>query len=223
MKLRRIIYRTLTIIFHPFLSKERNVIFDSRFFGTGKASVRMKDSVVKRSEIRFLGEGHSFEASKCCLHNCNIFLRGKGHRLVIDEDVRLFNIRIKIIGENNVVHVGKSSSLDGGNIIAGGVGTSITIGEGCMISEGLDIWNTDTHSIFQDDALLNPPKSIEIGNYVWLGKDVAILKGVVIGDNAVVGMKSVVTKSIRPSTLNVGSPSREIQSDINWSRKNPNN
>ena len=75
-----------------------------------------------------------------------------------------------------------------------------------MIAEGVDIWSTDTHSVFQDGQLVNKPESIIIGDHVWIGKDVAILKGVTIGDNAVVGMRSMVTKDVPPATLSVGSP-----------------
>ena len=61
------------------------------------------------------------------------------------------------------------------------------------------------------------------GHSIQTAKDVTILKGVTIGDDAVIGIRSVVTKDIKPGTLNVGSPSKEIQSGIDWSRINPDN
>ena len=39
-------------------------------------------------------------------------------------------------------------------------------------------------------------------------------QGVTIGDDAVIGIRSVVTNDIKPGTLIVGSPSKEIQSGI---------
>ena len=223
MTIRRFIFRTYTMLFHPGLFSGGNVVLRSKVIGAKGNSLVMKRSLLKRSAIKFQGEGHTVDLGRCSLCNADIFLRGKGHRLVIEDDCQIFNLRIKIIGENNEVHIGKSSSFDGGNIISGGKGTHVFIGEDCMISEGLDIWSTDTHSIFKDGALMNPPKSIEIGDRVWVGKDVSILKGVTIGDDAVIGMRSLVTKDIKPGTLNVGSPSKEILSDISWTRINPDN
>ena len=178
---------------------------------------------VKKSDISFYGKENKIDLKNCEIFNSTIFLRGEGHRLIIEEGVHLYNMWIKIIGSGNTVHIGKKSSFGSGHIISGGKGTDIQIGQGCMIAEGVDIWSTDTHSIFQDGELINPPVSITIGNHVWIGKNVAILKGVTIGDNAVIGMRSLVTKSIRPGTLNIGSPSKEIKEGIEWNRRNPNN
>ena len=51
---------------------------------------------------------------------------------------------------------------------------------------------------------------IEIGNDVWLGNECVILSGVNIGDGAVVGGRSVVTKDIPPYTIVGGNPSKEL-------------
>ena len=142
---------------------------------------------------------------------------------MIEEGVRLHNVSIRIIGWNNLVHIGSASTVGSGQIVCGGKGISIRIGKECMFADGVDIWSTDIHSVLQDGVLVNVPESITIGDHVWLGKDVAVLKGVNIGDNAVVGLRSLVTKDIRPGTLNVGSPAKEIREGIEWTRENPNN
>ena len=50
-----------------------------------------------------------------------------------------------------------------------------------------------------------------IGNDVFIGRGSAILSGVTIGDGAVVGAKSVVTKNILPYCVVAGNPAREIR------------
>ncbi|WP_324671368.1 sugar O-acetyltransferase [Hymenobacter sp. GOD-10R] len=54
-------------------------------------------------------------------------------------------------------------------------------------------------------------KPITIGNKVWLGAGVLIMPGVSIGDNAVIGAGSVVTRSIPANTVAVGNPCRVIR------------
>lgn len=52
---------------------------------------------------------------------------------------------------------------------------------------------------------------IVIGNDVWIGYEAVIMQGVHIGDGAVVGTRSVVTKDVPPYTIVGGVPSKEIK------------
>ena len=56
------------------------------------------------------------------------------------------------------------------------------------------------------------PKPIHIGKNVWIGSNSTILPGVSIGDNAVIGAGSVVTKDIPENMMAVGHPARVIKS-----------
>lgn len=53
---------------------------------------------------------------------------------------------------------------------------------------------------------------IKIGRNVWIGAAVTIIGGVSIGENAVVGAGSVVTKDVPPDTFSAGNPARVIRS-----------
>lgn len=50
-----------------------------------------------------------------------------------------------------------------------------------------------------------------IGNDVWIGQNATILPGVHIGDGAIIGANSVVGSDIKPYTIVVGNPAREIR------------
>lgn len=52
---------------------------------------------------------------------------------------------------------------------------------------------------------------VKIGNDCWIGGNVVILPGVVIGDGVTVGAGSVVTRSIEEYSVAIGSPARVIK------------
>lgn len=54
-------------------------------------------------------------------------------------------------------------------------------------------------------------KEINIKMNVWLGENVAVLPGVTIGENSIVGANSVVTKNIPPNSIAVGNPAKVIK------------
>ena len=54
-----------------------------------------------------------------------------------------------------------------------------------------------------------------IGNHVWIGKDVTILKGVHIADGAIIGA-GVVVKDIPARCLAVGNPAHVIKENVEW-------
>lgn len=217
-------YKILALLAHPLrFFKEKTSIILSAIKGEKGNAIETQSAYIKKSRIQFQGKDNLIQLNNSALYNSSVFIRGNGHRLIIDEGAALFNIRIKIIGNDNTVHIKYCSHLGGGNIICGGVRVPIVIGENCRISEGVDIWSTDTHSITQDGKLLNAPRPIQIGSHVWIGKDVAILKGVTIGDNAIIGMKSIVTKDIEAGTVNIGAPAKAIRENVEWSLTNPNN
>ena len=52
---------------------------------------------------------------------------------------------------------------------------------------------------------------IRIGNGVWVGANSVILPGVTIGDNAVIGAGSIVTKDIPANVVAVGNPCKVMR------------
>ena len=90
----------------------------------------------------------------------------------------------------------------------------ITIGKDVKISEEVIIRDSDNHSIIKEGYQKTKP--IHIGNHVWIGLRATILKGVTIGDGAVIAAGAVVTKDVPPNTLVGGVPATVIRANINW-------
>ncbi len=89
----------------------------------------------------------------------------------------------------------------------------IIIGNDCLIGDRVTIVDSDFHAI---DPLFRkkkagPSKPVNIGNNVWIGTGAMVLKGVVIGDNSVIGAMSLVNKSIPADCIAAGNPARVIR------------
>ncbi|MEW5954329.1 MAG: DapH/DapD/GlmU-related protein [Bacillota bacterium] len=93
----------------------------------------------------------------------------------------------------------------------------ITIGEGVAIARRVFIYDSDHHKIIDEQgSLKNPPELIIIGNHVWIGVGAIILKGVTIGDGAVIAAGSVVTHDVPARCVAAGNPAVVIKENINW-------
>ncbi|NYT40621.1 CatB-related O-acetyltransferase [Sphingomonas sp. R-74633] len=57
----------------------------------------------------------------------------------------------------------------------------------------------------------NPPETTHIGNDVWIGANAMVKQGVTIGDGAVIGAMSVVTRDVPPYAVVAGTPARLIR------------
>lgn len=88
----------------------------------------------------------------------------------------------------------------------------IRIGNKCAISHDFTIMDSDFHRINGKD--LSEP--VIIGNHVWIGTRVTVLKGITIGDGCIVAAGSVVTKDIPPNCMAAGVPAKVLKEDVVW-------
>ncbi len=131
-----------------------------------------------------------------------------------------------VIGDNTYISAG--THLICANRIE--VGSNVLIAWGCTIvdhdSHSLD-WHERADDVrrWREGLLLQGKKSaaqlknwdvvsmapVSIRDKVWLGFNVAVLKGITIGEGAVVAAASVVTKDVPPWTLVAGNPAKPIK------------
>lgn len=100
---------------------------------------------------------------------------------------------------------------------------SIAIGKECAIGPGCYITDHD-HGIEDNLPPLAQPlisQPTKIGDRVWIGANVTILKGVTIGQDAVIGAGSVVTKDVPAGAIVVGVPAKVIRYRAHNSTVNP--
>ncbi len=88
----------------------------------------------------------------------------------------------------------------------------ITFGYDCLIGPNCGFY-TASHPLDSAlrDQMLETCAPITVGSHVWFGGNCVVLGGVTIGDHAVIGAGSVVTKDIPPYALAYGNPCRVIR------------
>lgn len=114
----------------------------------------------------------------------------------------------RIIGDPEII-IGNNFYMNAGCHILG----EITIGNDVLIGPKTLIWGKDKE-IRRGELIRKQPdikSPITIGNDVWIGANATILKGVYIGDGAVIGAGSVVTKNIPEYAIAVGNPAKVIK------------
>jgi lipopolysaccharide O-acetyltransferase len=97
---------------------------------------------------------------------------------------------------------------------------SVQLGNDVLLASRVYISDHD-HGSYSGDDVSHPTEKqilkklvsspVKIGNNVWLGEGVCVLKGVEIGENSIVGAQSVVTKSIPKNSIAVGIPAKVIK------------
>lgn len=99
--------------------------------------------------------------------------------------------------------------------------SSISLGEDCMIAGDVLFTTSDMHTIYDVSSKqrTNWAKDITIGDHIWVGLQSCILKGAKIGNNSIIGLRSVVTDEISANSLAVGNPAKVIRTGVNWDRQ----
>lgn len=147
----------------------------------------------------FPARSHLFVAPTARLSVCGTFEVFAGTRIVVDEGATLS------LGSGYINADARISCF-----------SSVTIGAGVAIAEQVVIRDSDSHELKSPtvDSVREAP--IVIGDHVWIGLGATVLKGVTIGDGAVVAARAVVTRDVPPRSVVAGVPARVIRTDVVW-------
>lgn len=87
----------------------------------------------------------------------------------------------------------------------------VTIGDLTQIGPGVQILAADhPRDPEQRRAMLELGRPVRIGRNVWIGGGALILPGVTVGDDAIIGSGSVVTRDVPAGATVVGNPARQV-------------
>lgn len=157
-----------------------------------------------KSVIRFDGDNSKFEMhSTNTIVNETGFSLEDGGQIFIDRNSQFNRPNVRLIVNNHT----KNES------------TKIHLGKNAQISIDVLMRTSDGHSLFNfgEKYPYNKPENIIIGDNVWLGSRVVLLKGTNLPNNSVVGACSVVNKNFREENVVIaGNPAKIIKHNTSW-------
>lgn len=144
----------------------------------------------------------SMEYSMARIENEGTISLGARARLSCAESRSLVQVR-----PGATLLVGDRAFINSGVTIT--VSARIEIGNDVKIGANVAISDSGGHELVAGDGIKSSP--VRIGNNVWLGRGAFVLPGVTIGDNAIVGAGSVVSRDVAADTVVAGVPARPLR------------
>jgi acetyltransferase-like isoleucine patch superfamily enzyme len=90
----------------------------------------------------------------------------------------------------------------------------VSIGRECIIADRVMLIDFD-HGVTEVERPIRVQgiykRDVRVGHNVWIGYGACILRGVSVGENAVIGTSSVVTKQVPDNAVVAGTPARVIR------------
>lgn len=177
---------------------------------------------LKNIKVTIIGDNNRVDIGKWTrLTNCEIYIKGSNHSLFIGDNCKIVNAVLYLEADKGKITIMDKTTMNGGTIASLEDGCSVFIGEDCMLSHDIEIRNGDSHSILDSatGVRINHGRDIYIGRHVWISAFAKILKGVSIGEDSIVGLGAILTKSIGANCIVAGVPADIIKTGITWSRE----
>ena len=141
----------------------------------------------------------------------------KGGKIVFRGLKACFNYKNSVlISSNGVLEIGNNFMANGEAEFNCRKG--LKFGDDVLISVHVMFLDTDYHPIFNlQGERINHDREIIIGNKVWIGCNVTILKGTLIGNNIIIGAGSLVSgKLLSDNSIYSGNPINLMKTGITW-------
>jgi acetyltransferase-like isoleucine patch superfamily enzyme len=132
----------------------------------------------------------------------------KGGKIIVDNCQFYEGVRLEV-GKDALLKIGNGTYLNRNTLIV--AEERVEIGKDCRIAWDVIIMDSDLHPK-EGKTMRNKPVIIE--DNVWIGCRCIILKGVRIGNGAIIAAGSVVTKNVLPGSIVGGAPAQVIAKGV---------
>lgn len=154
------------------------------------------------------------------IRNSGFVVLQKNVQIIIEDGGVLIFDKNVTIKEHSIIYVKKNAKITFGQDSSTGHHTEISANNYIKIGKdvimGAYSYITDSNHGYKNKSLPIRKQDMEmgrvqIGNNVWLGRGVMILKDSIVGDNSIVAAGSVVTKKFEDNKILAGIPTKVIK------------
>ena len=127
-------------------------------------------------------------------------------------------------GDNQKIEIGENFTSGGTFIEMLQPNSRIKVGNDCMFSQDVTLQGGDGHCLFEGDHLVNYSEEMEIGNHVWVARNVVITKRAKVANGSVVGTGALVSSKFDEEFVVLGgNPAKIVKHNIMWDRESIRN
>ena len=180
-----------------YLSKHVRLCFNGSYFTIDNISFHPKYGwIVYSGDYKaYLGKSSIYESVRIDVGHRSYFsghstIRGNGLLKIGSYCSIAFGLYLNVVNENHPINYPASIGL---------------ASESRMVDDGF------TLPLYNKIEKKNPNNFIEIGNDVWIGRDVTVFNRIKLGHGCVIGARSLVTKNCEPFGIYAGIPAKLIR------------
>ncbi len=175
--------------------------------------------IIKGLAIRIEGHDNCIEIDESChFSKSDLWITGNHNRIQFAEKARLTYLSVRMPDDNRLFSWGARSSCEKVRCFV--QVKDLIVGTDCMFSDLIEIMTNDGHSVLDKNTrhvLNNIPGQMTIGNHVWVGRKVFMMKNANIPDDCIVGACALVTKPFtEPNCAIAGFPAKVVKQGITW-------
>ncbi len=189
--------------------KENKIIYSNK-----------KNIVLNNTTISFSGTNNILYLNTektIVLEDCDIEFNGNNSLIYLNENFHKYCLKV-FINNNNVLYFGKNNYFNKVLQCIISEEKNVIIGDNCLFSTNICMRTADPHLMYsmKTKRRINYSKSIYIGDHVWIGQDVIVLKGAKIGSGSIIGAKSLISTKFPSNCVGGGIPAKVIKKKVFW-------
>lgn len=216
LKIINVLWSIKTKLFRPNAFKNNKIEIDENILGHVRLNIKGKNNTIILTNmhinpwtviiINVCGDNNKININNVYVGEKLLILQGQDH---------------PYFGEiyGSALKIGEYTSIENMRYITYNSRAYCNIGENCMISTEVTLFNTDAHPILDKSTgeLINKVKGISIGKHCWLGEKSTILKNTVVPDNSIIGYNAVVSGTLAHEyAAYAGNPAKCVKQGITW-------
>jgi len=117
------------------------------------------------------------------------------------------------LGPEARIRIGRECFLNRGTMLAASdsieIGDHVMFANGCFVGDAAHRHDDPEMPVTRQG--FEPGRPVRIGSNVWFGVNCVVTGGVTVGDRAVIGANSVVTRDVPPGTIAAGAPAKVVK------------